>query len=178
MQLNNCNDLAYEPDCRSRASQGLCETMLSNNVPIKALCPKSCNNCPSSSRNSLTCDGLVRNCNTGTCVGVSYYGVSSIQCYCPYGKGGTYCQQDNPCIYNPCLNGGRCTPMFETDQMYQCTCPAGYTGKNCEICTPRCNTVNCFNGGTCQINNANNLPYCMCPPSYSGLFCQNCNKFI
>ena len=149
----------------------MCDQVLSNGASVRQLCPKSCNCCPGGNKNYLTCDNLVRNCNSGQCVPVGYFGVQSVQCYCPSNKGGAYCQQNNACQYNPCLNGGYCTPLYETASKYKCQCPIGYTGSNCEIATPRCN-INCYNGGTCQIG-ANNLPCCTCASYYTGAFCQN-----
>ena len=145
---------------------------MTNGVPVKQLCPKSCNNCPGIHGGSqfLTCGNLVRNCNSGQCVNVNLYGVPSVQCYCPSSKGGSYCQLNNPCLYNPC-NGGQCIPLYENVNLYKCQCPIGLTGNNCEIVTPSCN-IHCFNGGTCQLG-ANNLPSCLCPSMYAGTFCQN-----
>jgi hypothetical protein len=98
LKLKTCADIAYEPDCKIKAQQGLCNTNLSNNIPVSAYCPKSCNVCKSSCQ--LTCDQV--DCNTGTCCATSYFSQPSVQCTCPSDRGGTYCQLGSPhisCIF-------------------------------------------------------------------------------
>ena len=38
----------------------------------------------------------------------------------------------DPCIPNPCQNGGRCQPNIAAGT-YECDCPANFVGPNCEI---------------------------------------------
>ena len=171
MKLNRCCDLAYEPDCRVKASLGFCNTYLSNGLTFSSYCPKSCNICPKNSY--LSCNQV--NCNGGHCVPVSYFGISSIQCNCPNTRGGTYCHLINPCLHNPCLNGGKCTPNYSNHfPTHTCTCSFGYQGKNCEIFRNPCSNLQCYNGGTCIIDRFNQ-PRCLCLQSFSGQFCENCN---
>ncbi len=197
MKLKTCADIAYEPDCKIKAQLGLCNTNLSNNIPVSAYCPKSCNVCKSNCQ--LTCDQV--DCNGGSCCATSYFSQPSVQCTCPSDRGGTYCQlgtfnihQDswllfffaaflnfldskaNPCLFMPCKNGGQCSPSY-TDYMatYTCSCPQGYTGKNCEICTRSdpCTEFACLNGGTCLVD-VSGKPVCACKTGYSGDHCDSC----
>jgi hypothetical protein len=46
-------------------------------------------------------------------------------------------QLTNPCVSQPCLNGGQCVP---TDFSYQCQCPPGFDGKTCELDARICQT--------------------------------------
>ena len=39
----------------------------------------------------------------------------------------------DPCIPNPCLNGGICLPAIETGQ-FSCECRKDCYGPNCESC--------------------------------------------
>jgi hypothetical protein len=45
---------------------------------------------------------------------------------------------ENPCVSQPCLNGGQCAQTDITS--YQCQCPAGFDGKNCELDARICQT--------------------------------------
>ncbi|CAH1269034.1 LRP4 [Branchiostoma lanceolatum] len=40
----------------------------------------------------------------------------------------------NPCVPDPCQNGGRCLATGEDS--YECVCTAGYTGTDCELSCP------------------------------------------
>ena len=61
----------------------------------------------------------------------------------------------NPCIPNPCQNGGTCDPgclLPSCAGPYTCACPAGWTGPNCEADINECsfgvcgdNTISCEN---------------------------------
>jgi hypothetical protein len=45
---------------------------------------------------------------------------------------------ENPCVSQPCLNGGQCVQTEVSS--YQCQCPAGFDGKNCELDAHVCQT--------------------------------------
>ncbi len=177
LSINQCNDKASEFDCKNVATKGLCDVQLFNSIKMSDICTKSCNRCPLN--NYLSCDNLARNCSFGTCLPITLYQrVSTVQCLCQADYGGYYCQQKNFCSsFNPCMNGGTCSPLYDDDAMYRCTCPFGYTGRHCQTNTIGCSSITCFNGGQCLIN-SNGSPYCSCPLEYSGLRCQNCILFI
>ncbi|XP_072181950.1 uncharacterized protein [Diadema setosum] len=56
----------------------------------------------------------------------------SFVCTCSEGfqGNGSYCEAVNPCLSEPCQNGGTCNPSAD-DTSYSCTCPTSYTGINC-----------------------------------------------
>jgi len=45
---------------------------------------------------------------------------------------------ENPCVSQPCLNGGQCVQTEVSS--YQCQCLAGFDGKNCELDARACQT--------------------------------------
>ncbi|GFW07093.1 protocadherin Fat 4 [Trichonephila clavipes] len=73
---------------------------------------------------------------------------------------------DDPCMKNPCKNGGRC--VFNMTS-YKCVCRSGYVGKTCEIKDP-CMKDPCKNGGTCVSNMTSYK--CMCRSGYVGKTCE------
>lgn len=112
--------------------------------------------------------------NGGTC----YESADTTQCACRTGFWGDQCQNyDNPCLNNPCENGGQCyVPSAETsnptapDDRYwpwRCKCKWPYYGKNCEKVAPTptadgllpvvcgANDSPCQHGGTCSARNYN-----------------------
>jgi hypothetical protein len=44
---------------------------------------------------------------------------------------------ENPCVSQPCLNGGQCVP---TESSYECQCAPGIEGKTCELDARICQT--------------------------------------
>lgn len=53
-------------------------------------------------------------------------------CQCSqYGFCGNTCSLDDPCIQNPCANGGSCIEKCTNVVDYFCNCTNQYTGKNC-----------------------------------------------
>lgn len=91
--LNNCTDIGVIVDCPQFFQQGLCNTN-SNQI----YCQRTCGNCPGI-KSFLSCSGLVKNCNTGTCEDTTYFAQNSIKCNCPINKAGTYCQRGNHIKY-------------------------------------------------------------------------------
>jgi hypothetical protein len=83
---------------------------------------------------------------------------------------GQYCQtqvQTNPCLSNPCQNGGSCINQY--NGQCTCQCPQCYSGQYCQVYNPCCN-VHCQNGGTPL--NTNGMCQCVCPSGYTGQYCQ------
>jgi hypothetical protein len=108
--------------------------------------------------------------NGGTCAETP----EGTLCQCRPGFWGPSCENyDNPCLNNPCKNGGRCGIVAETSNFwvggygavrptialddrfwgYMCTCKWPYYGDNCELVAPRdpvvCTNNECQNGATC-----------------------------
>ena len=44
---------------------------------------------------------------------------------------GLHCDVTDPCLPNPCLNGGTCVV---NNDIFTCTCHIDWAGKTCEIC--------------------------------------------
>ena len=60
----------------------------------------------------------------------SKFQVNGVQCVCPLGFEGTFCEKKKTeCSTVLCKNGGKCS---ETPDGFTCSCPAGYTGLFCE----------------------------------------------
>ncbi len=82
----------------------------------------------------------------------SAYNSYQYSCYCNVGYSGSNCQNIlNPCLNNPCLNGGLCNAISSTQ--FSCTCPSNYGGSNCATYNP-CASSPCANGGTCTPSNS------------------------
>ena len=97
----------------------------------------------------------------------------------------------NPCSSSPCLMGGTCIPIPQTNinPPYACVCQPAYTGTRCEllsalnptstaasVTTTRnyCSPNPCSSGSTCISIHEPNVqpPYaCICPPNFTGLTC-------
>jgi len=96
----------------------------------------------------------------------------------------------NPCIPNPCQNGGRCRPNLAAGN-YVCECPANFNGPNCETSMlfpwifrsidiyiyflnqgNPCGANPCLNGGQCIPNNVGGFT-CSCPNPYTGQRCED-----
>lgn len=100
----------------------------------------------------------------------------------------------DPCLTQPCNNGGTCVNRKDS---FQCICARGFSGVLCEN-GPECNNCpkgteciagqccesdfsgkqckqvegevcNCLNGGTCN----GNTSVCICPEGFDGAICKN-----
>ena len=77
------------------------------------------------------CEDVIDNCpclNGGYCERLE--GVQI--CFCPEEFVGPLCEYPNPCLPNPCNNGGTCT--VQRGYTHTCTCDQGWTGSACETC--------------------------------------------
>ncbi|XP_031553321.1 neurogenic locus notch homolog protein 1-like isoform X4 [Actinia tenebrosa] len=72
----------------------------------------------------------------------------------------------NPCLANPCKNGGNCV---QNGNGYTCKCVQGYTGKNCDQDVNECLKSPCRNGATCT--NTNGGYRCQCTSAFKGKNC-------
>lgn len=61
---------------------------------------------------------------------IGYYPISSCKCN-QYGFCGNACSLEDPCVENPCANGGVCIEKCTETADYYCNCTDQYTGKNC-----------------------------------------------
>ncbi|XP_033126861.1 fibropellin-1-like [Anneissia japonica] len=80
-------------------------------------------------------------------------------------------QPADPCLSDPCRNGGTCMSYGE---IFYCECAHGFIGDICELefgFTPSiCTASTCLNGGTCE--EADFLPRCICPEGFIGQQCE------
>ena len=74
----------------------------------------------------------------------------------------------DPCLGDPCQNGGTCTNISSSD--YVCNCGQGFTGLNCETVVDYCTlfNTNCNNG---QCVYGIGTFTCQCNPGFTGNFC-------
>ncbi len=75
--------------------------------------------------------------------------MQNVTCECQAEYTGDRCQtQKNPCVPNPCQDGGQC---FQENDSFRCLCPSLRGGKRCELQkTNACLPNPCLNGGSCQ----------------------------
>ena len=50
---------------------------------------------------------------------------------------GLQCEDDDPCVSNPCRGGSVCDPV-PANGSYQCSCERGWTGRDCDIDVNEC----------------------------------------
>ncbi|XP_060566825.1 protein crumbs homolog 1-like [Ruditapes philippinarum] len=104
-------------------------------------------------------------CQNGTCTN----NPGSYSCICNTGYTGVHCEkQTDPCLLNPCENGGTCQPA--TDGTFLCKCFAGFDSNyncrdinECSIASSTCHN------GTCQ--NTLGSFKCLCNSGYQGVHC-------
>ena len=82
---------------------------------------------------------------------------------------GTLCDTEvDPCLSQPCRNGGTCNSL--DGGSYSCTCPPGTTGLYCGLDINECQSQPCQNGGLCSQPGLG-VFQCACQPGYSGDTC-------
>ncbi|CAH1252946.1 MATN1 [Branchiostoma lanceolatum] len=79
-------------------------------------------------------------------------------------------QTPNPCVSNPCQNGGQCVSI-NGGQAYQCRCPTGFVGPQCQIVN-YCVNHQCQNGAACVNQPGQNGYTCNCLPGWEGPHCE------
>ncbi|XP_022082334.1 uncharacterized protein LOC110974776 isoform X2 [Acanthaster planci] len=77
----------------------------------------------------------------------------------------------NPCLSQPCLNGGAC--ISESLTAYRCLCTECFTGNRCELPRDACDGNTCQNGAACAALPGSCTQYeCQCPGCFIGQFCE------
>ncbi|KAJ7403471.1 hypothetical protein BTVI_76721 [Pitangus sulphuratus] len=81
---------------------------------------------------------------------------------------GDFYTMPDPCLSDPCKNGGRCAT---NGRDFSCACPKPYGGTTCEKVEDTCLDTNCRIGDCLVLLSP---PYfrCSCKPPYKGSFCQ------
>lgn len=84
----------------------------------------------------------------------------------------------DPCLPNPCQNGGLCWPLNLPDggSDFKCSCTQGYHGSTCALDTCRdavTNATVCLNGGQCMVNETTGSPDCTCARGFMPPYCKH-----
>ncbi|XP_047227299.1 protein HEG isoform X1 [Girardinichthys multiradiatus] len=85
--------------------------------------------------------------------------------------------QRNPCVSNPCMNGGMCVSYKGPE--YTCQCQKAWTGPTCDQDLDECEQDPCPAGSTCV--NTNGSFSCECPLGYDledGRTCTRAKTFL
>ena len=103
--------------------------------------------------------------NGGLCLARQH----QIQCYCPAGFSGKFCEIDiNECDSTPCYNEGKC---IDLPQSYRCECLKGYSGLQCQIEASDCVHGACPDRAMCKDNPGIGEYECLCRSGYTGADC-------
>ncbi|KAL3318527.1 hypothetical protein Ciccas_002805 [Cichlidogyrus casuarinus] len=87
---------------------------------------------------------------------------------CVKGKLPPDCQNDDPCLLNPCAEGAECKNLEDGGR--QCICEAEDTSRcyGYKACEPN----PCLNGGECTLSSTNRFKHdCLCPMGFAGANC-------
>ncbi|XP_014252915.1 protein jagged-1b isoform X2 [Cimex lectularius] len=120
----------------------------------------------------ILCDQDLNYCGThepcengGTCENTA---PDQYLCRCLEGFSGLNCEViDNPCVTEPCANGGRC---IQKAGQFHCVCPNGWAGPTCAVEIDECASAPCQNRATC-VDLVGGYE-CLCPSGWEGSICQ------
>lgn len=74
------------------------------------------------------CELQPNRCGKGRCENIP----ATYKCICENKKCGPYCNLDDPCAMNPCLQEAECiSNCTDSTPGYTCICPDGWGGTNC-----------------------------------------------
>ncbi|XP_017542424.1 delta and Notch-like epidermal growth factor-related receptor isoform X2 [Pygocentrus nattereri] len=76
----------------------------------------------------------------------------------------------DPCEGWPCLNGGVCSSLLDSQWTYTCTCRPAFTGHNCEFFADPCTSGPCLHGNCSRDTNGAGF-VCECNDGYGGVRC-------
>ena len=174
-------------ECRQKCAPG---TYSDNGLEPCNLCPRNfyqplqgqmtCDECPTGNRTiNEGSDGIIAcqaiDCTENICQngGLCIARHHQIQCYCPAGFSGKFCEVDiNECDSMPCYNGGLCVDL---PQSYRCDCREGYTGLQCQDEASDCVPGACPDRAMCKDNPGIGNFQCLCRSGYTG---NNCSSTV
>ncbi|GFO06350.1 delta-like protein [Plakobranchus ocellatus] len=88
-------------------------------------------------------------------------------------KEGKVCEDiEDPCLSEPCLNGGHCFSLQELPPKFICLCAEGWDGLYCSVKQDPCDDYPCQNMGICMSYNAKTSYSCNCSYPYTGAHCE------
>ena len=169
--------------CRQKCASG---TYSDNGLEPCNACPRNfyqplegkmtCDECPTSNRtinegaiDISSCQAI--DCTENICQngGLCLARQHQIQCYCPAGFSGKFCEIDiNECDSRPCYNDGKC---IDLPQSYRCECLEGYSGLQCQEEESDCVAGACPDRAMCKDNPGIGQFECLCRSGYTGADC-------
>ncbi|KAM9847514.1 protein eyes shut homolog [Aulostomus maculatus] len=109
-------------------------------------------------------------CQTGLWEGAYY-------CRCHHHYSGSFCENFDACLDNPCQNKGVCLSNGSTDpnhRSYKCLCPPHFTGVNCSDIVGKENCDRMCEKGTCVQESSTSFR-CICDAGFFGPSCERKN---